>query len=228
VIVLTGLALLAGCSKASPKVVATVTVSESSSRPASSAASVTPSPSTTEVVVPGLGGRCEDLLPVSAVDEALGRPVVGRTAFILGVPEPNIGRLARLNCQYGIPVAVKGKPAPTAQLEIGISLYNSAAQATKRAELTVEDYLSHGASQVATTAGQYPATVLTGYGNPTLVVAAGPRTVAVTGATAAVGRAPAAGLAAVAKAALVATAGFTGPGATGSAASSAPTAAPTS
>ena len=129
---------------------------------------------------PSLGGRCEDLLSVGTVNIALRRTVIGRTAFILGVAEPDIGRLTYLNCRYGIPAPVKGKPAPQPQVEIGISLYNSAAQANRRIQATVEYYRAHGAGDRPAQVGSTPGTMLSGYGMPTVVVAAGPRTVAVT------------------------------------------------
>ena len=172
-------ALLTGCSQSKKNNAAPP---PSTTPPSSSSATPTPSVSTTPraTASPTLGGQCDDLLPVTVVDEALGRPVIGNTSFIRGVAEPNIGRLTYLNCRYGIPKAVKGKPAPVAQLEIGISLYKSVAQAASRLQGTIDDYRSHGASPQAVTVGDVQATVLTGYGQPTLVAADGPRTVAIT------------------------------------------------
>lgn len=201
--------MLTGCTKASPPTGASTssasTTGGATSTSASSSASASPTPTRTGPA--RFGGTCADLLPVTSVDEALGRPVVGKTAFIVGVAEPAIGRLARLNCRYGIPAAVKGKPAPTPKIEIGVSLYNATARAASRVQATVEDYLSHGARSAQVTVDQYPGTVLTGYGDPTIVVAAGPRTVAVTGATVSVGKAPAASLTALAALTLKATSG---------------------
>ena len=187
-----------------------------SSAPASSASSTVAAPAT-PAGPPSLGGRCDDLLDLSVVGEALGRPVIGRTSFIVGVAEPNIGRLTYLNCQYGLANPVKGKPAPQPQLEIGVSLYDSAAQAGTRVRGTVQDYQSHGARPIQVMVGSTPATILVDYGNPTLVVAAGPRTVAVTAdpKLIAAGAGPRGNLVAVAQAALTATANFTGvPGVT--------------
>ena len=98
-------------------------------------------------------------------------------------------------------------PSPTPKIEIGVSLYNATARAASRVQATVEDYLSHGARSAQMTVDQYPGTVLTGYGDPTIVVAAGPRTVAVAGATVSVGKAPAASLTALAALTLKATSG---------------------
>jgi hypothetical protein len=146
------------------------------------------------------------LLPVSTIDDAIGLPVIGSTSFIIGIPEPNIGRLVRLLCRYGISSPAKGKPA-VPKVEISLSLYATSAQAGSRVRGTIEDYRSHGATQSATTVGQFPGTILVGYGSPTLVAMAGPRTVAVTiDPKLVAGRAGA--LAAVAKAALDASAKF--------------------
>lgn len=176
---LTGLLVLAGCSQAKKDNQA---APPPSSTPSSTSASASRSASATPKATakPTLGGECGDLLPLSAVDQALGRPVIGTTSFIRGIAEPNIGRLTYLNCRYGIPKAVKGKPAPTAQLEIGVSLYNSAAQATKRVQGTINDYRDHGAGQQDIKVGTVDAVLLLGYGAPTLVASDGPRTVAIT------------------------------------------------
>jgi hypothetical protein len=203
--------VLTGCSKAAKKPTASSTPSSSvASTPTSSSASATPS--STEPA--SLGGRCDSLLPVTTIDDALGRPVIGKTSDILGIAEPNIGRLTYLNCRYGIGATVKGKPAPTPGVEIGISLYNSAAQASRRVQGTVADYRTHGATEQSAAVNQLPASILLGYGGPTIVVAAGPRTVAVTVDAKLIAGAPTSGLVALAKAALDATAGYTGaPGA---------------
>lgn len=159
---------------------------------------------------PGLGGRCADLLPVTAVDTALGRPIIGKTSDILGIAEPNIGRLTYLNCRYGVPAPVKGKPAAAPQVEIGISLYKSLDQAARRVAGTVQDYRGHGSNEQVIAIGQYSGSILIGYGAPTLVIAAGPRTVAITIDAKLVATAPSSALTALAKVALDATAGYTG------------------
>jgi hypothetical protein len=216
-----GALLLAGCSQAAaPNDGGT---SSASSRPASSSvpSSSAPAPSPTAAATrePSLGGRCEDLLPTGTVNIALRRIVPGRTAFVLGVAEPDIGRLTYLNCRYGLAAPVKGKPAPVPQVEVGISLYSSPAQANRRVQATIDYYRSHGASDRAVAVGSAQGTLLTGYGLPTLVAGAGPRTTAVTVTPKLLGTGATAKLAALAKAALDATAHYT----LGTAASPSPT-----
>lgn len=213
-VVVAGVLLLDGCTQAaSPdgSSRATSTSASSSAAPSSSAsASARPSPTSTVKAQPSLGGRCEDLLPVGTVNIALRRTVIGRTAFVLGVAEPDIGRLTYLNCRYGLSAPVKGKPAPVPQVEIGISLYGSPAQAERRVQATIDYYRTHGASDRAVRVGSVQGTVLTGYGLPTLVVGAGPRTTAVTVSPKLLTRGSTAELASLAKAVLDATAHYTG------------------
>lgn len=204
--------LLAGCTQAeAPRDTGSSSVSSApvSSAPSSSRASVSPSPTAAATGEPSLGGRCEDLLPVGTVNIALRRTVIGRTAFVLGVAEPDIGRLTYLNCRYGLAAPVKGKPAPAPQVEIGISLYTSPAQANRRVQATIDYYRAHGAVDRAVRVGSAPGTVLTGYGLPTVVAAAGPRTVAVSVTPKLLAGGGTAQLAALAKAALDATASHT-------------------
>lgn len=189
--------------------------STAASTPASSSAAPSPSrsatrtPSAVATGEPSLGGRCEDLLPVGTVNIALRRTVIGRTAFILGVAEPDIGRLTYLNCRYGLAAPVKGKPAPVPQVEIGISLYHSPAQANRRVQATVEYYRAHGAGDRPATVGTGQGMMLSGYGMPTLVVAAGPRTVAVSVSPKLLTPGSTAQLASLAKAVLDASAHYT-------------------
>lgn len=129
-----------------------------------------------------LNGTCDTLLPDSSVDHALGVDSLrGEDAFVVGKPEPSINRLAYLNCRYG--VTGKGSAA-TPAIEIGISLYASDDDAASRITATVDDYTAHGASASDATVNGSPAKMLRGgvgddYAIPTLVVASGQRTVAV-------------------------------------------------
>jgi hypothetical protein len=126
-----------------------------------------------------LSGNCDSLLPQVEVESTMGVQFAGKTAFVVGVPEKNIGRLSYLNCRYGISAG-----AATPATEIGISLYDTPTQAQTRLAGTIDDYRSHGATQSPATVSGMAATLLTdgsgaGYDVPLLVVAAGQRTVAV-------------------------------------------------
>jgi hypothetical protein len=119
------------------------------------------------------------LLPRPDVEQTLGVTFAGRSAFVVGVPEKNIGRLAYLNCRYGLGAGATGTPS----VEVGISLYGTPAQAQKRLTGTIADYRDHGATQSSTTVSGVDATLLVGtargYDIPLLVLTTDQRTVAV-------------------------------------------------
>lgn len=184
-----GCALLAACSSATPGHVVTVTTTRTptatSSAPATSTAPASPagsahSPSETRMTE--LPGTCDSLLDDSAVFSAAGvKSLPGENAFVVGKPDPGIHRLGYINCRYG--VTGKGADAKPA-IEIGVSLYATNGQAAQRIIATVDDYIAHGASTSTTQVLGQRARVLTGgvgagYNVPTLVVADGQRTVAV-------------------------------------------------
>ncbi|HKC28212.1 MAG TPA: hypothetical protein VKB75_09390 [Jatrophihabitans sp.] len=186
---LTALSLVAACTSKTPAQVVTVTVPPSTapsttttaspSQPANTNSS-TPPGSSSAAALTKLNGACDTLLPDDSVLSAIGATTLGgKDVFVVGKPEPNIGRIGYLNCRYG----VKGTSARPA-IEIGISLYTTAAKAADRITATVDDYTGHGATSNDTTVAGQPATLLTGgvgagYDVPLLVVASGQRTVAV-------------------------------------------------
>ncbi len=141
------------------------------------------SATSTPAVMHRLPGRCGDLLPPAAIDNALGHAVGGGTSFVVGKPEKDIGRIGYLNCRYGVPSGAAASAAP--KVEIGVSLYRTAALAAARIPATVDDYAAHGASSTTTKVDGLSAKILTGgrgggYTAPTLVAVDGQRTVAVT------------------------------------------------
>jgi hypothetical protein len=180
-------ALVAGCSSSSPTQagrVVTVTVPPSSSsvvaRPTTSSANRTPTPHPT-IHLTRLKGTCDTLLPDDVIIQSIGGTLAGVDAFVVGAAESAIGRIGYLNCRYG--VTGTGNAA-TPKIEIGISLYATAARAAARISATVDDYTAHGATAAATSVNGLPGTNLTGgvgtgYDVPVLVVSSGQRTVAV-------------------------------------------------
>jgi hypothetical protein len=215
---------VAGCTRAEPKASdasQSVTVTSSAAAATPTTSHPTASPSVTPTTEASFNGTCGDLLAVDAIEQALNRAVVGTTAFIVGVPEPGIGRVAYLNCRYGMQTTVVNKKkSTTVALEVGISLYQTSAQATSRVQGTVEAYRANGARQQSVPVGPYNGTLLVGSGLPTLVVGAGPRTVAVTMSSQLAAAVGPRGFGSVANAALNSTAHFTqgGPAATSSSA----------
>jgi hypothetical protein len=181
--------VLTSCSSSSPPPRRTVTVTVPASTPARSTQS-DPAPTTSSAAptssatahLSKLPGTCDTLLPQYAVTQAIGgAELTGTTAFVVGQPEPDIGRIAYLNCRYGV-TGTGDKATPS--IEVGISLYQSAAKAAARIPATRDDYTAHGAQATETTVKGHPGVVLSGgvgdgYDVPLLVVAAGQRTVAV-------------------------------------------------
>lgn len=178
------LASLAACTSSKPARVVTVTASPSAAQPGTpSATPSTPStPVPTTSAMTRFKGSCDTLLPDPSVDDAIGvASLPGTDAFVVGKAESDIHRLAYLNCRYG--VTGKGSAAKPA-IEIGVSLYATAHDAATRITATVDDYTAHGASASDEKVGALAASLLTGgvgdgYNVPTLVVASGQRTVAV-------------------------------------------------
>jgi hypothetical protein len=180
-------AALAGCTSRKPEGTVTITVtpthssSPRSSPAASSAPTSSPTPSPTTLTK--LAGTCDSLLPSIAVADVVGGgPIVGREAFVVGPPQKDIGRIAYLNCRYGVTgTGTAAKP----KIEIGVSLYSTPAAAAARITATTDDYTGHGATGTEVSVAGVPATLLTGgsgadYAAPLLVLSSGQRTVAVT------------------------------------------------
>ena len=140
-----------------------------------SAASPTPSPTPTALALPG---GCDQLLPFTALDQSLGRPLFGETVYIKGQAEPSINRTGRVTCRFGIK-RVKGK-AGAAPLEVGVSSYADADAATRRVAATISAARASGAAQTQATVAGGSATILSGPSGSTLVLAKDDRTIAVT------------------------------------------------
>jgi hypothetical protein len=117
------------------------------------------------------------VLPLLDLDQALGFPLVGRTAYIEGVPEPKINRLGRVTCRYGLQTLPGNKTSPP-KMELGVSVYTDAESATKRVDATVLDARSKGAAPRQVQVNGRPGTILLGAGVQELVAAVDTRTLA--------------------------------------------------
>src|SRR6185437_6305185 len=92
--------------------------------PAATGSATSPTPSPT----PNLPAGCDQMLPFTDLDQALGRPLFGASRYVVGVAEPSIGRTGRVTCQFGLQPNARG-PAP---LEVGVSTYKDAGSASER------------------------------------------------------------------------------------------------
>jgi hypothetical protein len=175
------LVAVSACGSGGSKKSSTQTTTPSTGASSSAAASKSPSPtpSSTAPHVAKLRGSCDSLLPQPEIEDLVGVRFAGKNAYVVGIPEKNIGRLGNLNCRYGL--GASGKQPPS--LEIGISLYTSPGQANRRLIGTIQDYQDHGATRTAATISGQNGTMLVGgsagYAIPTLVVASDQRTIAV-------------------------------------------------
>lgn len=125
-----------------------------------------------------LPGTCKTLLNADSINKVLGQKLAGSVAYAVGRGDSSINRLTFIDCKYGV---ISGK-APA--VEIRVSLYRSAGDAADRIRATVQDFETHGAAASPTKIDGAAATLLLGanlltYG-PTVVKAAGVRTIAVT------------------------------------------------
>ncbi len=177
------LALLAACSsggagQGSTQAPKTVYITASST-PASTSASASPSTTAVPRPVTKLTATCDSVMPLLDLQDALDVDIAGKTSFVVGLPDRGIGRLAYINCRYGLVGGATAVP----KVEIGVSLYKSAAQAAKRLDGTIADYVDHGATRTPITVSGHDGSILVGsapgYDIPLLVVASGQRTIAV-------------------------------------------------
>jgi hypothetical protein len=137
-----------------------------------SSSSASPAPSPT----PNLPAGCDQMLPFTDLDEALGRPLFGQSRYVVGVAEPSIGRTGRVTCQFGLQPNGRG-PAP---LEVGVSTYKDADSANERVAATVAALRATATSQRSATVTGQQAVLVGTKTDDNLVVAQGDRTVAVT------------------------------------------------
>src|SRR5262245_15243325 len=165
------LLLLGGCTRAATTASPSPSATGGTTGPA--AATPTPTPSGAPLPI-----SCSEILPIVELDQALGSPLVGRTSYIKGVPEPKINRLGRVTCRYGLRPLPGNRTTP-ARLEVGVSSYTDAESAAQRVESTVTAARSEGASPRQVQVAGKPATVLLGP-DPLIVYTDDTRTVAIT------------------------------------------------
>jgi hypothetical protein len=129
VVVVAALAAAAGCSSDAPA--APPKVPNFSTSTAASASSQRPVPKS-----------CGGVATLAEVTDILQVAVTGQTLPVVGVPEPKIGRIARIDCYYGVPA---GQPLTAAPVSIGLASYSDDASARKRMTSTVSDEKDAGA-----------------------------------------------------------------------------------
>lgn len=120
---------------------------------------------------------CASVVSRQEVEIQVGKQLNGDSQEIVGVPEPSIGRTARLDCYYGIP---GGKSRGSAAVMIGIATYKDPQSAQERLSSSVQAEQDHGAKATDVKVGPDPGVLLSsGDGTFTLVVAHGTTSVVI-------------------------------------------------
>jgi len=120
---------------------------------------------------------CGGVATLTEVTDILGTAVTGQTLPVVGVPEPKIGRTARLDCYYGVP---DGQPVSAAAVWIAFASYTDANAAHRRLASTVETEQEAGAKPIEVAVGPDRGVLLNGAKQRTLVAERGRTTVVVT------------------------------------------------
>ena len=161
----------------------------SSSLPVFSTAPVdSPAPASSSAPpAPVLPHDCPDLVPLSAVEEAVGVKLGGEVTYLRAAPVPQSGRTGRVTCGYGTPVATPSAaagasptPTPNGQplVEVSYITYVDADTAAGRVALTVSNDAKTSTLSKVEIDG-LPASVLVGSEWNELVMARGASTIVV-------------------------------------------------
>jgi hypothetical protein len=122
--------------------------------PTRSSASPSPSGSPTSTGTSALPPDCSGLLPNADVQRAVGQ-LGGSTTYVFDVPAPNIGRIGRVTCGYGVNVTATGGQS-TAILDASLMLYVDAASAQRRVDVSVSESRTRGESVTPIEVGGQP------------------------------------------------------------------------
>jgi hypothetical protein len=118
---------------------------------------------------------CDELVTLTEIKTILATLITGQTLPIVGVPQENIGRTARLDCYYGVP---PGQPVAAAAVWIGLTTYVDGESARERLANTVADETEAGATESEVEVGPTTGTLLAG-DRPLVVAMRGTTTVVV-------------------------------------------------
>jgi hypothetical protein len=137
-VVLGAVLVISGCAGTAPP----------SNSPAVPVFSSAPANANTERTIPD---NCGDVASLDDLTLELNNLVTGAVQPIIGVPQSNIGRTARIDCYYGVPA---GQPVGKAKVWIGLASYVNEESARKRLTATVADERTAGATVSDVQVGQ--------------------------------------------------------------------------
>ena len=160
-----GMLVLAGCSSAPrtqapppqiPKITAPTT------------------PSRTPVMVDrALPDDCELVVTAERMNQVLGQELPGEPKLIIGIPEPAIGKTAKIDCYYGIP---EGKELQANAVVVGLSTYVDELTARTRVTESLEAERQDGSSVTEVDVGKQKASMVSGKDQRLLVGSLGKTT----------------------------------------------------
>ncbi len=140
------------------------------------------SPNTTAEPTPEpfvLPETCASLLSLDAIDAGLGVRINGMTQYVVGVPEPEIGRTGRVTCSYGVIPNPDGTfSAPLVQASV--FTYDSVESAADRIDTVVTQSRNAGDRTEDVPVGDEDGVVMVSVTEATLVVAVEDRTYSIT------------------------------------------------
>ena len=111
-----------------------------SNAPAVPVFSTAPADAGIERTVPG---TCADVATLDELTRDLNNLVTGTVQPVVGVPQDNIGRTARIDCYYGVPPR---QPLAEAKVWVGLASYVNEEAARKRLTATIADERKAGAT----------------------------------------------------------------------------------
>lgn len=114
-------------------------------------------------------GSCPAILPTIELDKAIGVQLPGTPIYAVGEPQPEIKRLWRVTCSYGIVSPATGPPP----VQVSAFAYATAADAKARIDKAISDNRDIGLPTKDVKLGELTGTVLGSLTEPTLVVAKG-------------------------------------------------------
>lgn len=122
---------------------------------------------------------CSALLSLDAIDVGLGVRITGTTQYVVGVPEPDIGRTGRVTCSYGVIPNADGTFSPPL-VQASVFTYDTAKSALDRVDTVVSQGREAGSRTEDVPVGSYDGVVIISVTDATLVVAVEDRNYAIT------------------------------------------------
>jgi hypothetical protein len=122
--------------------------------PSPTATSASPTPTPTPTSTPTLPANCGGLLPDAEITQAVGQ-LGGSSTYVFDVPAPDIGRIGRVICGYGVNVTATGGQS-TPILDASLMLYVDAASAQRRVDVSVSESRARGEAVTAIEVGGQP------------------------------------------------------------------------